>query len=87
MENELLLIWAVIVTITLGILVCFFIKLRKTHQDDIHSMEQRIVKERKDATDRSRNTLKGTISEQMSPFSLSFTLNTSHPMHDFWGVR
>ena len=72
METEFVLIWAILVTITLGVLMGFVIKLRKRHDSDIKEMEKRISKERKDATDRSRNTLKGTISEQMSPLFPEF---------------
>lgn len=72
MESEIILIWAIMVTITLGILIIFLVKLRKTHENDIQSMEQRITKERKDAVDQSRNTLKGTISEQISPLLPEF---------------
>ena len=72
MENEILLIWAVIVTVTLGILVAFLLNLRKKHVEDIRSMEKRISKERKSAVESSRNTLKGTISEQMSPLLPEF---------------
>ena len=72
MEFEIILVWAIIVTITLGIIVTFLVKLRKTHEDDIRKMEQRITKERTDAVDSSRNTLKGTISEQISPLLPEF---------------
>ncbi len=40
---ELILIWAIIVTIILGIIVGFLIKLRKKHDQDIHYKEDEIV--------------------------------------------
>ena len=74
MEPEALsiLIWAVIVSITLGILVILVIRLRQKHSQDIQAMKQSISKERKDAVDRSRNSLKGNIGEQMSPLLPEF---------------
>jgi len=74
MEHEIILVivWAIIVTIILGILVFFVMKIRKTHEKDIKNMEDRISKERADAVDSSRNTLKGTISEQISPLLPEF---------------
>jgi len=45
---------------------------RMEHEDYVQRMEQRIVKEREDATNRSRNGLKGRISEQMSPLFPEF---------------
>lgn len=72
MESEIILIWAIIVTVTLCILIIFLIKLRKTHENDIRNMEQSISRERDAAVERSRNTLKGTISEQISPLLPEF---------------
>ena len=42
MEIELTLVWAIIVTITLGIIVTFLIKLRKKHDQDIRFKEDEI---------------------------------------------
>ena len=42
MEVELTLVWAIIVTITLGIIVMSLIKLRKTHDHDIQFKESEI---------------------------------------------
>jgi len=74
MEHEftMVLIWAIIVTITLGSLVVLTIKLRQKHDKDIMKMEQRISDERDDAVDISRSVLKGKIAEQMSPLFPEF---------------
>ena len=69
---ELELIWAIIVTIVLGILVILVVKLRAKHNQDIKGMKESIAKERKDAVDQSRNTIKGKIGEQMSPLLPEF---------------
>ena len=74
MEHEftMVLIWAIIVTITLGFLAILIVKLRQKHDKDIMKMEQRISDERKDAVETSRNVLKGKIGEQMSPLLPEF---------------
>jgi len=74
MEHEfaMVLLWAVIVTITLGILVMLVLKLGQKHDLDIRKMEASITKERKDATDQARNILKGKIGEQISPLLPDF---------------
>jgi len=74
MEHEftMVLIWAIIVTITLGFLAILMVKLRQKHDKDIMKMEQRISDERKDAVETSRDVLKGKIGEQMSPLLPEF---------------
>jgi len=73
MESEIIiLIWAIIVTVTLGILITLVFKLKQKHSQDIQKMEKRIVKEKKDALDQSRSVLKGKIGEQMSPLLPEF---------------
>jgi len=42
MEHEFILIWAILVTITLGILAVFLVKLRKRHDADMDEMEDRL---------------------------------------------
>jgi len=42
MEIELTLVWAIIVTITLGVIVTFLIKLRKKHDQDIRYKENEL---------------------------------------------
>jgi len=42
MEIELTLVWAIIVTITLGIIITFLFKLKKTHDQDISHKEDEI---------------------------------------------
>ena len=74
MEQEVLaiLIWAIIVTITLGILVILVIRLRQKHGQDIQEMKESISKEIEDALNQSRTVLKGKIGEQMSPLLPEF---------------
>ena len=74
MEHEftMILIWAIIVTVTLGFLVILVLKLQRKHEKDIMKMEQRISDEREDAVETSRNVLKGKIGEQMSPLLPEF---------------
>ena len=74
MEHELImiLIWAIIVTITLGLLVVLFVKLGRKHDKDIMKMEERISDERKNAVETSRSVLKGKIGEQISPLLPEF---------------
>jgi len=74
MEHELtmVLIWAIIVTVTLGFLAILMVKLRQKHDKDMKKIEKRILDERKDAVETSRGTLKGLIGEQMSPLLPEF---------------
>jgi len=74
MEHELtiILIWAIIVTITLAILATFLVKLQRTHDMDIRKMKENISKERADAVETSRSVLKGKIGEQISPLLPDF---------------
>ena len=74
MEHEItiILIWAIIVTITLGLIVILVVKLRRKHDKDIRDMENRISKERDDAVETSRSVLKGKIGEQISPLLPDF---------------
>ncbi len=67
-----ILIWAIIVTITLGILTILVIRIRQKHGQDVQLMKDSIKQERKDAVDRSRNSLKGILGEQMSPLLPEF---------------
>jgi len=71
-ESISILIWAIIVTVTLGILVILVIKLRQKHSQDIQAMEESIRKERTNAVDISRSTIKGKVGEQMSPLLPEF---------------
>jgi len=90
----LILVWAIIMTITLGILVVILLNLKKKHDHDIRDKENEIneinftiekerleqqeqtkatvIVERKDAVETSRSSLKGKISEQMSPLFPEF---------------
>ena len=90
----LILVWAIIMTITLGILVVILLNLKKKHDLDIHDKENEIqeinlaiekerieqqekfrttiIKERSNANESSRHSLKGRIGEQMSPLFPEF---------------
>ncbi len=89
-----ILIWAMIMTITLGILVVILLNLKKKHDQDIRDKENEIqeinlaiekerveqqekfratiIRERSNANESSRHTLKGKIGEQMSPLFPEF---------------
>jgi len=43
MEHELTLLWAIIVSIILGIIVLFLIRLGKKHNQDIQYKEDQII--------------------------------------------
>ena len=64
MEVELTLVWAIIVTITLGIIVAFLIKLQRKHDSDIFDKENEIQeinlaieKERLEQQEKFRTTI------------------------------
>jgi len=77
MEIELTLVWAIIVTITLGIIVTFLIKLRKTHDQDIIYKENEI-QELSDKLDTKQkksfqmgvNTTSGDYTQILGDFAL-----------------
>ena len=87
MAIELILVWAIIVTVILVILFAFLIRTRMKFENKIDKilltvekerLEQQerikatVIVERKDAVDTSRSSLKGKISEQMSPLFPEF---------------
>jgi len=87
MAIELTLVWAIIVTVILVILFAFLIRTRMKFENKIDKilltvekerLEQQeqikatVIVERKDAVDTSRSSLKGKISEQMSPLFPEF---------------
>jgi len=87
MEIELTLVWAILVTIGLVILISFLIRTRMKYENKFEAIkftiekervEQQekfktvIIRERTDAKESSRYTLKGRIGEQMSPLFPEF---------------
>ncbi len=72
-ETILILVWALIMTVTLGILVVFLLNLRKKHEADIHSMEESFAKTMKKSTEGQRSGVKGKVWEQMAPLFPEFT--------------
>ena len=87
MEIELILVWAIIVTVGLVILLLFLIRnhlkyenkleaikftIEKERAEQIEKLKTTIKLERTSAVDTSRSSLKGKISEQMSPLFPEF---------------
>ena len=77
MEIELTLVWAIIVTITLGIIVTFLIKLRKKHDQDIRDkegeildMNNRLEKKQTNAFRSGVNATAGDYSQILGDFAL-----------------
>ncbi len=67
-----IVIWAIIVSIIVVILAIRQRRIKRRHEDDIRFMKESISRERDDAVQRSRSTLKGKIGEQMSPLFPEF---------------
>jgi len=82
----LISVWAIIMTITLGILVVFLIKLRQKHEGDKKSMEQNFAKKIKKSLDGQRSSVKGKAWEQMAPFFPEFTTKFSPSDSRFLGT-
>ena len=76
-EHEL--IWAIVVSIiaiVVSIIVVILVilqrRMKRNYDDEIRNMKESISRERDDAVQRSRSTLKGKIGEQMSPLFPEF---------------
>jgi len=67
-----IVIWAIVVSIIVVILAIRQRRIKRRHEDDIRFMKESISRERDDAVQRSRSTLKGKIGEQMSPLFPEF---------------
>ena len=102
MEIELTLVWAIIVTITLGIIITFLFKLKKTHDQDIIHKENEIQDlNKKLDTKQSKsfqmgvNTTSGDYTEILGDFALLtkydqiITLSTTSkaPSLDLLGIN
>ncbi len=72
MEHEftMVLIWAVIVTITIGILVAFVIKLRKKHDTDMKTMEDRLDQKQAKAYQIGQSGIRGELNQILGAFSI-----------------
>jgi predicted Holliday junction resolvase-like endonuclease len=88
MEIDLMLIlaWAIIMTITLGILVIFLIKLQQKHENDKRSMVEDFTKKIKKSLEGQRSSVKGKAWEQMAPFFPEFTAKYSPSDSRFLGT-
>lgn len=87
MEIEIILVWAILVTVGLAILLSFLIRTRMKYENKFEAFKFTIEKERaeqqeqfkvtvieqrSDAKESSRHSLKGKIGEQMSPLFPEF---------------
>jgi len=72
MEHEfiMVLIWAVIVTITIGILVTFVIKLRKKHDYDMQTMEDRLNQKQSKAYQIGQSGIRGELNQILGAFAI-----------------
>jgi len=72
MEHEftMVLIWAVIVTITLGIIVTLVIKLRKKHDADMQTMEDRLEQKQAKAYQIGQSGIRGELNQILGAFSI-----------------
>ena len=72
MEHEftMVLIWAVIVTITIGILVAFVISLRKKYYTDMQTMEDRLDQKQTKAYQIGQSGIRGELNQILGAFSI-----------------
>jgi predicted Holliday junction resolvase-like endonuclease len=77
MEIELTLVWAILVTITLGIIIVFLVKLKKTHDQDIFHKEDEIQELNKKLDSKQKrsyqmgvNTTSGDYTQILGDFAL-----------------
>ena len=70
MEYEFIFVWAVIVTIILGILIVFVIKLRKQHDSDIQEMEEKLAKKQSNSYQMGQNTIRGELNQLLGSFAI-----------------
>lgn len=77
MEIELTLVWAIIVTITLGIIIAFLFKLKKTHdqdithkEDEIQELSDKLDTRQKKSFQMGVNTTSGDYTEILGDFAL-----------------
>ncbi len=72
MEHELsfVLIWAIIVTVTLGILVWFLDKLRRKHDNDMQEMEERLDQKQTKAYNIGQSGIRGELNQILGAFAI-----------------
>jgi len=102
MEIELTLVWAIIVTITLGIIITFLFKIKKTHdqdiahkEDEIQDLNNKLDTRQKKSFQMGVNTTSGDYTEILGDFALLtkydqiITLSTTSkaPSLDLLGIN
>ena len=70
MEHEFILIWAILVTITLGILAVFLVKLRKRHDADMDEMEDRLDQKQTKAYNIGQSGIRGELNQILGAFAI-----------------
>ena len=70
MELELILVWAILVTVILGIIVTFLIKLRKTHKNDVKELESKLGKKQTMAYTVGVNATSGDYAQILGDFAI-----------------
>jgi len=72
MEHEftMVLIWAVIVTIIIGILVAFVIKLQKKHDTDMQTMQDRLDQKQTKAYQIGQSGIRGELNQILGAFAI-----------------
>ena len=70
MEHEVILIWAIIVTVTLGFLVIFVIKLRKRHDADMLEIEGRLNQKQTKAYNVGQSGIRGELNQILGAFAI-----------------
>ncbi len=72
MEHELtlILVWAVIVTITLVILVAFLLRLRKKHDADMDEMSERLNQKQTKAYNIGQSGIRGELNQILGAFAI-----------------
>lgn len=69
-EFLLVLIWAIIVTITLGILMVLLVRLRKKHDADIEEMEEKLEKKQTMAYNVGQSGIRGELNQILGAFAI-----------------
>lgn len=72
MEHEftLVLIWAVIVTVTLGMLAMFLIKLRRKHDSDMDAMSEELNQKQTKAYNIGQSGIRGELNQILGAFAI-----------------
>lgn len=70
MEHEFILTWAILVTITLGVLTVFLVKLRKRHDADMDEMEDRLDQKQTKAYNIGQSGIRGELNQILGAFAI-----------------